>query len=149
MHIHQMKPVHSLKDKRRIGRGGKRGTYSGKGQKGQKSRAGAKIRSELREAILKIPKKRGIKFKNSPKKIKPAIVVVSLQVLERTFKNGDAVNLKILLSRGLIKAASGRVPAVKILAGSGSFSKKIYLSTLEVSQRAKELIEKAGGKVRV
>ena len=76
-------------------------------------------------------------------------MVVSLQVLERTFKNGDAVNLKILLSRGLIKAASGRVPAVKILAGSGSFSKKIYLSTLEVSQRAKELIEKAGGKVRV
>lgn len=61
MQLHQIKPSHKLKTKKRIGRGGKKGTYSGKGMKGQKSRAGAKIRPELRDFIKKIPKVRGYK----------------------------------------------------------------------------------------
>ncbi|HOK35099.1 MAG TPA: hypothetical protein PLL80_00755 [Candidatus Pacearchaeota archaeon] len=59
MQLHQIQPTHKPKDKKRIGRGGKRGTYSGKGIKGQTSRAGAKIRPEIRDFIKKIPKKRG------------------------------------------------------------------------------------------
>jgi len=47
MQLHQLKPKNKLKKAKRIGRGGKRGTYSGKGIKGQRSRAGAKIRPEF------------------------------------------------------------------------------------------------------
>ena len=43
MHIHTLSSNLPKKSRKRIGRGGKRGTYSGKGQKGQKSRSGAKI----------------------------------------------------------------------------------------------------------
>jgi len=40
MQLHQLKPNHKKKSRKRVGRGGKKGTYSGKGMKGQKSRAG-------------------------------------------------------------------------------------------------------------
>lgn len=61
MQLHQIKKTKSSKKKKRIGRGGKKGTYCGKGIKGQKSRAGAKIRPEIRDFIKKIPKVRGYK----------------------------------------------------------------------------------------
>jgi large subunit ribosomal protein L15 len=35
MQIHELKPTHKTKSKKRIGRGGHKGTYSGKGMKGQ------------------------------------------------------------------------------------------------------------------
>ena len=59
MQLHQIQTKNSLKKSKRIGRGGKRGTYSGKGIKGQKSRAGAKIRPEIRDFIKKLHKLRG------------------------------------------------------------------------------------------
>jgi len=62
MQLHQLQPIHKNKVKKRIGRGGKRGTYSGRGQKGQKARAGAKIKPAERELFLKLPKLRGVKI---------------------------------------------------------------------------------------
>ena len=60
MQLHQLQPIHKLKDKKRIGRGGKRGSYSGRGIKGQKSRAGAKLyRPGRKELLIRIPKLRG------------------------------------------------------------------------------------------
>jgi large subunit ribosomal protein L15 len=61
MQLHQIKPAHEAnnKDKKRIGRGGKRGTYSGHGMKGQKSRAGHRIRPAERDLIQHLPKLRG------------------------------------------------------------------------------------------
>lgn len=59
MQLHEIEPIHKLKTKKRVGRGGKKGTYCGHGVKGQKSRAGAKIRPEIRDLIKKMPKKRG------------------------------------------------------------------------------------------
>jgi len=59
MQLHELKPDHKNKTKKRIGRGGKRGTFSGKGVKGQKSRAGRKIRPGTRDLIQQIPKLRG------------------------------------------------------------------------------------------
>ena len=38
-----------------VGRGSKRGKTSGRGTKGQKSRAGHKIRPEIRDRIKKLP----------------------------------------------------------------------------------------------
>ncbi|MEK7341913.1 MAG: uL15 family ribosomal protein, partial [Candidatus Binatota bacterium] len=49
MDLSNLKPAPGSKKKRkRVGRGGKRGTYSGRGSKGQKSRAGARIRPGFR-----------------------------------------------------------------------------------------------------
>src|SRR3990170_1432462 len=146
--INQIKPKHQPRAKRRIGRGGKRGTYSGKGQKGQKSRAGAKFYSEQRAAILKIPKRRGVGVKNSPQKFKHFSVSVNLDSLEKIFKSGETVALKWLLSRKLVNKLSGKLPLVKVLAGSKKFGKKLYFVGIELSAKAKEAIIAAGGAVR-
>jgi large subunit ribosomal protein L15 len=145
--INQIKPKNKLKSKKRVGRGGKRGTYSGRGMKGQKSRAGAKIKSEKREAILRIPKRRGVGFKNRPSKTKELVVGVNLGVIDRSFRDGEIVSPKTLLKHGIIRKKAGRVPEVKILA-SGRLTKRIYLVGLDYSKGAKELIEKAGGSIR-
>ncbi|OIO49751.1 MAG: hypothetical protein AUJ39_00315 [Parcubacteria group bacterium CG1_02_42_13] len=65
MQLHELAPIHINKGKKRIGRGGKRGTYSGRGTKGQKARAGHRIRPAERDLIQRLPKLRG--FNNKPK----------------------------------------------------------------------------------
>jgi large subunit ribosomal protein L15 len=59
MQIHELKPKHKNKGKKRVGRGGKKGTYSGKGIKGQKARAGRKMVPIIRELIKRYPKLKG------------------------------------------------------------------------------------------
>lgn len=61
MRLHEVQPTTVNKSKKRIGRGGKRGTYSGRGMKGQKSRAGRKIRPAIRDLMQRTPKLRGAK----------------------------------------------------------------------------------------
>ncbi|MEX2436624.1 MAG: 50S ribosomal protein L15, partial [Candidatus Paceibacterota bacterium] len=61
MQINDLKPKLKKKKEKRIGRGGKRGTYSGKGIKGQKARAGASTPSYEKETISKFPKLKGLK----------------------------------------------------------------------------------------
>jgi len=68
MQLHQIQPLNKRKSKRRVGRGGKRGTYCGRGMKGQRARTGAKVRPEIRDLIKKIPKIRGYRFK---RKLRP------------------------------------------------------------------------------
>lgn len=61
MQLNELKAETKHKSKKRVGRGGTRGTYSGKGMKGQKSRAGAKIRPAIRDLMQRTPKLRGAK----------------------------------------------------------------------------------------
>lgn len=138
MQLHQLKPVHKLKKKKRIGRGGKRGTYSGRGQKGQKSRAGAKIRPAVRDLIMRIPKLRGVK--NRSIKAKP--LILNVDELEKIGK--DLINKDFFLKAGLIKRHSDRI---KVL-GRGNLKKAFKIEGLEISGTAKKKIEKAGGKVK-
>jgi large subunit ribosomal protein L15 len=141
--LSNLKPVHKLKNKKRVGRGGKRGTYSGRGQKGQKARAGHKIREQERENLLKIPQRLGIKSQNRPK---PIVQIITLTDLDKNFAKGEIVNNKTLMKKGLVKKISGKIPQIKILA-NGSITKPLTISKLEISKSAKELIEKAKGKV--
>ena len=122
MQLYQVKPIHKQKTKKRIGRGGKRGTYSGKGIKGQKSRAGRKMRPEIRDFIKKIPKKRGYRFKS----IKSKPEIVNLKDLEKYFNEGEIVSPETLLEKGLIGRIKGRMPEVKIL-GTGELKKKLKI----------------------
>jgi large subunit ribosomal protein L15 len=70
MQLHDIQPKNRRKKKKRIGRGGGKGTYCGKGVKGQKSRAGNRIRPELRDFVKKVPKLKGYRFKRYKRKSK-------------------------------------------------------------------------------
>lgn len=142
MQVHEIKKANPNKRKKKIGRGGARGTYSGKGIKGQKSRAGAKIRPHMRDVIKKIPKKRGYKFASI--QVKP--LVVNLAQLEQEFKNGDEITPKILVSRGLVNAKKGDTIRVKIL-GNGTLTKNLTVVGCDVSKTVEEAIKKNGGTI--
>jgi len=143
MQLHQLKPKHKSKEKKRIGRGGKRGTYSGRGIKGQKSRAGRKFAPVIRGLIKKYPKLRGYRT-NAPEK---NITVVNLEVLEQEFNNSEIVSPKILLEKKIISKIKGRMPKVKILA-RGEIKKSLMIQGCDLSESAKTKIEKAKGKVK-
>ena len=142
MQLNQVSPNHKKKKKKRIGRGGKKGTYSGRGIKGQKARAGAKFKPAIRELIKKYPKLRGYKF--NPKAFKDAIV--NLGELEKKFDKDQEVNPEALLKKGLIRRIKGRTPNVKILA-KGELKKPLVISGCKFSKEAEEKIKKAGGKI--
>lgn len=143
MQIHEIHPTYKLKKRKRVGRGGKRGTYSGRGIKGQRSRAGRRFQPIIRQTIKRYPKLRGYRFKKI--KLKPALV--NIDILEGKFKNSDLVSPKVLLQRHIIRRIKGRVPEVKIL-GKGKITKKITIENCQISKGAKEKIEKAGGIIR-
>jgi large subunit ribosomal protein L15 len=148
MQIHQLKPIHKWKRKKRVGRGGKKGTYSGKGIKGQKSRTGRKMVPIIRELIKRYPKLRGYKFKSKIKNQKSKIVVLNLEILEKTSNAGDIINPNNLIKKGIIRMIKRKMPQVKIL-GKGKLSKQLIIQNCKVSKTAKEAIEKAGGIVKL
>ena len=140
--------LHNLKRKTpnykaaQVGRGGKRGKTSGRGTKGQDSRAGHKKRPELRDFIKRMPKLRGYAFKSFAE----VAVPVPLSAIEKNFKDGDMVEPKTLVQKGVIERTEGNFPRVKILS-TGEITKKVTVSGCEISASAKAAIEKAGGKV--
>jgi len=136
MQLHELKPTHKKKTRKRVGRGGKRGTYSGKGMKGQRSRAGKRLKPVIRSLIKRYPKLRGYKF--NPQTTKP--VVINFEVLEKKFKSGDKVSPEILLKKGLIRKIKGKVPLVKIL-GRGELTKSLAIEGCSVSKSVKEKLK--------
>ncbi len=136
MQIHELKIKSKSKKKKRIGRGGKRGTYSGRGVKGQNARSGSTPRPELRDTIKKYPKKRGYKFKSIKKKPQ----IVNLEDLEKYFKIREEVTPKTLLEKGLIDKIKGRIPKVKIL-GNGKLTKNLVIKECLMSKSAEKKLK--------
>lgn len=128
-----------------VGRGGRRGKTSGRGHKGQKARAGHKIRPEIRDAIKKIPKLRG-RGKNINTSRKLAHKIVKLSQLEEAYKANERVTPQTLFDKGLIRKINGKIPAVKIV-GGGELKKKLEISDVDTTKTTKEAIEKVGGKI--
>ena len=142
MQLHEIKRKTPNKKAPLIGRGGKRGKTSGKGHKGQKARAGRKMRPEIRDIIKKLPKLRGYAFNSIQDKAFP----VALSTIDKSFKDGDRVEPKTLAAKGIIEKVNGKYPPVKILSG-GEITKKLIVSGCKVSAGAKASLEKAGGSV--
>lgn len=140
--LNNLRQKNRTKSKKRIGRGGKKGTTSGRGTKGQKSRAGHKIRPAERDLIKKIPKLRGYRFKSFQIKDAP----VNIGDLEKAFASGDTVNPKTLIEKGLVAKRGGIIPVVKIL-GTGKLTKKLTIQGCATSASAKMQIEKQKGEV--
>ena len=131
------------RNKRRIGRGGKRGSFSGKGIKGQKARSGHRIRPQIRDVIKKLHKRRGYFFHSLADK--PAII--NLADLEKNFKNGDKITPKVLVLSGLVKTKGDKMPKIKILGGglpdgkAGKLTKKlIFDKNILMSESVKKEI---------
>ncbi|MBU6414851.1 50S ribosomal protein L15 [Patescibacteria group bacterium] len=132
MQLHTIKRKTKIRHAKRVGRGGRRGKTSGRGTKGQKARAGHKIRPEIRDVIKRIPKKRGYKFKSF--RVRPAIV--NLGALDKMFQDGDTVTPEVLVKKGLVRKAKGKIPAVKIL-GKGETKKKFVFKDVTFSKTAR------------
>ncbi|GBD34648.1 50S ribosomal protein L15 [bacterium HR35] len=139
--IHQID--FKLKKKKRIGRGGKRGNYSGRGIKGQKARAGARIRPALRDVILKFPKLRG----SGNKKIEKKLITINIEAIDKNFQAGESVNQETL--RRVIKIPkSWKSFRVKIL-GKGKLTKSLIFSKdFLFSAKALEEIKKSGSEIK-
>lgn len=143
MQLNSIQSSTTKKSRKRIARGGKRGKTSGRGTKGQKSRAGRRIRPAERDLIKKLPKLRGYRFKS----IKDKHAVVSVSQIERAFQSGDVVNPASLTEHQLIEKKGKSFPMVKVLS-DGSITKKVTVEGCAVSAAAREKIEKAGGVIK-
>ncbi|MBI4087599.1 MAG: uL15 family ribosomal protein [Candidatus Liptonbacteria bacterium] len=140
MQLHELKKFRN-KNKKRIGRGGKRGSYSGRGVKGQKSRAGRRIRPAERDLIIRLPKRRG--FRNKPKSPKP--MVFNLKDLSKYIKTHSEKGKSLVIDKTFLREV-GLVPThyrgeVKIL-GMGEVYAPVKVQGLKLSKSAKMKVEK-------
>lgn len=120
MLLHEIKS-HNKNKAPRVGRGGKRGTTSGRGQKGQGAHAGRGIRPANRDFIQRLPKLRGRgTHQNKPKSVKLPVINI-----------GD------------LDTGKPMPKGYKIL-GGGGITKAIRVYG-KVSKSARAKIEKAGG----
>ena len=146
MQLHTLKRKTQRKTKQQVGRGSNRGKTSGRGQKGQTSRAGRKLRPEIREVIKKIPKLRG-RGKNINKSFEIKPVVLNLKDFA-TMESGTVLTPQKLVDLKLVKLLKGKVPKVKILA-NGEITNSLTFKKFTISKAAQDKIEAAGGKVYV
>ena len=139
--LHSIQPQKgSSKSKKRVGRGlGSKGTYSGRGVKGQGARSGVTGLQKLgiRQLMLSTPKNRGFKSNRIDAQ------VVNVGDISKHFTAGTKINPAMLEKKGLIE--SGHKP-VKILA-KGTIAISVILTDCSVSVSAKQKIEEAGGTV--
>jgi large subunit ribosomal protein L15 len=142
MQAHQLKPPPGARHARkRVGRGNAagQGTFSGRGLKGQKARAGNKPRRFFEggqtRLFKKLPFRRGF---TNPFRIE--YQAVNLTVLERFDKDAE-VTPQLLKEKGILRSL--RKP-VKVLA-AGDLTKKLTVHAHSFSATAKEKIEAAGG----
>ncbi|MFA5021397.1 MAG: 50S ribosomal protein L15 [Patescibacteria group bacterium] len=130
----------AIKKRKVIGRGGKRGSYSGKGMKGQRARSGVSGLKALgmRQMMLSTPKLRGFTS------LKAKIPVVNVSDLN-AFEDGGIVDIRKMIQAGLLDKKEKRV---KVL-GDGKLTKKLTVMANAYSVTAKAAIEAAGGKAEV
>jgi len=152
LNLSNLKPAQPRKARKRVGRGlgSGKGRYSGRGIKGQKSRAGshtmpAGFEGGQMPIDMRIGKLRGntsadampigpFRTYNQP---------VNVADLEERFESGAEVTPEALRAAGLIRKLS---VDVKVL-GEGELTKRLSVTAHSFSKSAVEKIEAAGGSV--
>jgi len=147
MQLHDLAPAPgSTKKRKRVGRGNAsgHGTTSGRGDKGQKSRAGGGkgpgFEGGQNPLAMRLPKLPG--FKN---RWRQEYEIVNVGRLEDLFSKGDVVDAESLTAKGVIKSAN--LP-VKVL-GDGELKKALTIRVEKVSGTARTKVEAAGGTVEL
>jgi len=130
------------KSAKRVGRGNAsgHGTTATRGTKGQKARSGVsglKLKG-MRHIILSTPKLKGFRSYHAGK-----VGVVTLEILNRYYKDGEVVSLETLLKKKICKAPQN---SVKIIS-RGELTKKLEVKGCKMSVSAKAKIESLGGKI--
>jgi large subunit ribosomal protein L15 len=149
LNLSNLSPAQPRKDRKRVGRGlgSGKGRYSGRGIKGQKSRAGShRMRAGFEGGqmplAMRLPKLRG----NTSRDAMPIgpfrtySQPVNLRDLDR-FEVGEDVTPESLKAKGLIRSIR---KDVKLL-GVGELTKKLTISVHAASATAREKVESAGG----
>jgi len=149
LNLSNLQPAQPRETRKRVGRGlgSGKGRYSGRGIKGQKSRAGshamrAGFEGGQMPLAMRIPKLRG----NTSKDAMPVgpfrtyTQPVNLRDLDR-FDAGEEVTPESLKAKGLIRSVR---KDVKLL-GVGELTKKLSISVHAASASAREKVEASGG----
>ena len=144
MRQNELRPsLGSKHNRKQVGRGdgSGHGTYSGRGCKGQKSRAGGGVRLGFEGGqlplIQRLPRKRG--FTNIFKIKYDIVNVGELEV----FPEATEVDVQKLYQAGLLRSTK---QAVKIL-GDGELHHSLVVKAKKISSTAEKKILAAGGKV--
>jgi large subunit ribosomal protein L15 len=150
LNLHTLKPAQERKDRKRIGRGlgSGKGRYSGRGIKGQKSRAGsnkmpAGFEGGQMPLDMRAPKLRGNTSADAMPigPFRTSSQPINLRDLDRVFADGDTVNIEAMVEKGLLKNTNADV---KVL-GTGDLAKKLSVTAHSFSASAREKITAAGG----
>lgn len=149
--LSNLKSPKTIKKSVRRGRGygsGRGGHTTGRGQKGQKSRAGyKKPRPDFEGGAMplsrRLPKLKGFSRKGLQKKT--SSYIINLDDLNK-FDNKTEVDIKKLEEAGII-SGSMHNKSVKVL-GTGKLDKEVNLVGIKVSKTAKLEIEKNKGTIK-
>jgi large subunit ribosomal protein L15 len=153
LNLSNLAPAQPREDRKRVGRGpgSGKGRYSGRGIKGQKSRAGShKMRAGFEGGqmpiYMRIGKQRGATSKDAMPigPFRTQTVPVNVRDLAR-FDEGAEVSPETLVEKGVIKNTK---IDVKLL-GVGEVSKKLTVRVHAISASAREKIEAAGGTIEL
>ena len=152
LNLSSLSPAAPRKARKRVGRGlgSGKGRYSGRGIKGQKSRAGShKMRAGFEGGqmpiYMRLGKQRGATSADAMPigPFRTSTVPVNLRDLDR-FEDGAEVTPEALVAAGVIKNTK---TDVKIL-GQGELSKRLVVVAHAFSASARAKIEQAGGTAR-
>ncbi len=152
LNLSNLEPAQPRKTRKRVGRGlgSGKGRYSGRGIKGQKSRAGShKLPAGFEGGQMPIDMRLGKLRGNTSADAMPIgpfrthTQPVNVGTLDLRFDAGAEVTPEALKSAGLVRKLS---IDVKVL-GEGELTKKLAVSAHGFSKSAVEKIEAAGGSV--
>ena len=143
MKLQSLNNPKGYKKRKRVGRGDSSGLgrTCGRGEKGQKSRSGSKIRLHFEGGQIplfrRLPHIRGFKARNHKN-----WTCVNISDLEKAFEAGEEVTAAALIDKKIISSVDH---GLKILA-KGEISKSLTVKADAFSKTAQEKIEAAGGK---
>ena len=137
-------PAGSNKKRTRVGRGAGSGLVrtAGRGEKGQKSRAGGSVPVGFEGGQM--PLARRIPKRGFTNIFRAKVVIVNVGDLN-AFEANASITEQALLDAGIVK---GVYNAIKLL-GDGEVEKALNVKVHRVSASAREKIERAGGTVEV
>jgi large subunit ribosomal protein L15 len=152
LNLSNLKPAQPREERKRVGRGlgSGKGRYSGRGIKGQKSRAGshymrAGFEGGQMPVYMRMGKQRGATSKDAMPigPFRTSVWAVNVRDLGQRFEAGAEVTPESLVASGLVRNLRRDV---KIL-GHGELAVKLVVSAHAFSKSAAEKIEAAGGSV--
>ncbi len=143
MTIEELKPAMKKEKTKRVGRGmgSGLGKTSGRGHKGQKARTGGKVRRGFEGGQTPL-------YRRLPKRGFTNIFAKNYTEVTLTMLNKSKatdVTAETLLAEGII----GKIQDGIVVLATGKLEKKLNVKAVKFTAKAKEAIEKLGGKAEV